>query len=400
MRSHAWLVVSASAAIAACAPGPGAAPSPRAAPRGPGAVLYYQDREGFRRFDSRNTHDTLLARLARGDVDGGASPDRMLLAAGYTGADSARLALIPLPVEPPHGLHAASRAYSYSLDWAPDGRMLAVGYGTARGQGDVVTISPTGTRRSIGCSASRIVHRWLPTGLVVGDGRNHYLVDPRSCRTIAGIPGTGRRDIAYAPDGTRYFYVRAARVRDRRGRTSNVTELRVSDLSGRDDFKVIGDGYDPQHARWSPDGKHVALDVASLQTRGLRHIALFDLAARRVQFFQSQAAAGTPRDTDPHWAPDGTRIVHDRSYGGRGTRGSGASSGSEKIVRTLALEPGAVQVAPAVVMSGDIGTTWGWMDNSNVVITSAHWVKVVNVDGGPEYTLPPARRVIHVQLVR
>jgi dipeptidyl aminopeptidase/acylaminoacyl peptidase len=359
---------------------------------------------GLHRFDSRNSQDTLLARVARGDVDGGVSPDRTLLAVGYTGADSSRVLLIPLPAGAPHPLHAVSRAYSYSLDWSLDGGALGAGYYTARGQGDVVTISPDGTRRSTGCAASKIVHRWLPIGLVVGDGRNHYVVEPRGCRTIATINGTGRREITYSPDGTKFFYVRTARLRDPRGRTSNVTELRVADLGGGNDFKVVGDTYDPQHARWSPDGKHIALDVASPQTRGLRHVALFNLAAQRVQFFQSQSSAGTPRDSDPHWAPDGTRIVHDRRYGGSGgsggSGGRGGSGGSEKIVRTLALDPGAVQVAPAVVMSGEIGTTWGWVNNSQVLVTSERWVKLVNVDGGAEYALPPARRVIYVAVVR
>lgn len=389
--------------LVACAPSPGPAPLPAAGPRGPGIVFYYQQGDALRRFDTRNASDTSLARLSRADLDAGVSPDGAVLAVGFVAQDSARLTLIELPRGIPRPLHAASRALSYSLEWSPDGTALVAAYASARRQGEIVSIAPRdGARRSIGCTSSRMVHAWLRTGsLVVGDGRTQYVVDARTCRTLATISTDGKRQIAYSPDGTRFSYFRTARVRDRAGRSSNVVELRVATLDGSDDFKVIGDRYDPQRARWSPDGKYIALDVQSQQTRGLRHVALFDLNATRVQFFASQTSGGAPRDTDPHWSPDGTRIVHDRHYTGSGGRsGAGGRRGGEKIVRTLTLDPGAVQVAPAVVMSGEIGTTWGWADNSHAVVTSPQWVKVINVDGGPEYMLPAARRVIHVAVVR
>jgi hypothetical protein len=114
---------------------------------------------------------------------------------------------------------------------------------------------------------------------------------------------------------------------------------------------------------------------------------VFDLAQERVRFFPSQTAQGTPRDANPFWALTGAGLVHDRTVAGK----------TEKILRTLALDPSVVQTEPTVLASGTpVGAAWGWADVSHVVLTSSQWIRLVGTDGTVTYSLPGGRTLLAV----
>jgi dipeptidyl aminopeptidase/acylaminoacyl peptidase len=361
-------------------------------------VVHHDPTGALRRFDGRTGGDTVLGRAARPAVSSAASPDGSRLALGHADSDSARVLMVDLETGDARQAHAAGKAYRQSLAWSPDGSAVAVGYYTERragrvtlpDRGDIVVVPVQGTPRRVGCSASKIVLRWLPgSRLIVGDGRNWYVVRASDCRTLSTIRAEGRRALSFSPDGARLAYLTT--VQARRGRRSvAVTELRVARGDGTGDEVVLGGSYDPQRPRWSADGTRLLFDVASQDTAGVRHIGLFDTGARRVQFFATRLPEGLPSDTDAHWAPRESRVVHDRTLNGA----------RQKILRTLPTEPGGVQVQPTVLLEGEIGTTGGWLDASHVLVYGEGWAKVVNVESAVAMDLVVPGVVLHVWLAR
>ncbi len=391
-RPAVWYLGLATVALSACAPKP-AAPPP--GPAGPAYIFFYQDGAGIHRLDARSASDSLLFPVARPRLVSVLSPDKTRIAIGYTAADSSRLVVVDVARGSVKRIHAAAKTYVYTLAWSRDGSRLAVGYFTERrvgretlpARGDVVIAKLDGGLTRVGCEASKIVYAWgAPDTIVVGDGHEMFPVDVSGCRSDASIRLQGKRGVTFSPDGKRVFYYGTGQVR-RGTRTVAVTELYVANANGGGARRIIGDPYDPQHARWSPDGSRLAFDVRPPSTAALRHIAVFDLAQQRVRFFPSQTPEGTPRDTDPFWAPTGTSLVHNRTIGGK----------AEKILRTLALDPSVLQTEPTVLLSGPpLGTAWGWADASHLVVTSDQWVKLVSTDGTLTYTMPGGRTVLDV----
>jgi Tol biopolymer transport system component len=391
-RPSAGAIVIAAVSWAGCAPKPTAPPP---APAGPAYIFYYQDAAGVHRLDARSAADSLLFAVTRPRLASALSPDKASVAIGYAGADSAHLVVVNLARGSVRRLLAAPEAYLYTLAWSPDGQRLAVGYYTEQrvgketlpARGDVVIASPDGRITRVGCEASKMVYAWTsPDTIVVGDGRDLYPVDVGGCRSAASIRMAGRRGITFSPDGRRLFYYGTGQAR-RGNRTVAVTELYVANSDGTGTRRIIGDPYDPQHAVWSPDGTRLAFDVRPPSTALLRHIAVYDLAQERVRFFPSQTAQGTPRDANPFWAPAGAGLVHDRTIAGK----------TEKILRTLALDPSVVQTEPTVLASGaPVGAAWGWADPSHLVLTSSQWIRLVGTDGTVTYSLPGGRTLLAV----
>jgi dipeptidyl aminopeptidase/acylaminoacyl peptidase len=249
----------------------------------------------------------------------------------------------------------------------------------------VVIVALDGRIAGVGCEASKIVYAWTsPDTIIVGDGRYLYPVHVAGCRSDASIGLAGKRGITFSPDGKRMFYFGTGQAR-RGNRTVAVTELYLANSDGTRTRRIIGDPYDPQHAVWSPDGTRLAFDVRPPNTAALRHIAVYDLTQQRVRFFPSQTAEGTPRDANPYWASTDAGLVHDRTIGGK----------TEKILRTLALDPSVVQTEPIVLTSGaPVGVAWGWADPSHLVLTSSQWIRLVGTDGTVTYSLPAGRTVL------
>jgi len=384
------------AAAMACAK-PAAPPPP--GPAGPAYVFYYQDGAGVHRLDARRGVDSVLLSVARPGVASAVSPDGSILAVGYAGADSARLVVVDVPTGTTRQLHAAGRSYRYTLAWSRDGKRLAVGYFTERrvgretlpGAGDIVLVSLDGRVARVGCGESKVVHTWATADtIVVSDGRTAFAVDVRGCRGNSTMRLQGKRELTFSPDGQRLFYLVTARMR-RGGRTVSATELHLARYDGSGARRIIGDPYDPQHARWSPDGSRIAFDVRPPTGPNLRHIAVFEVGAQRVRFFPSKTEEGTPSDTHPFWAPAAGTLVHDRAIGGR----------AEKVLRTLALDLTAVQTEPAVLMSGNpLGAVWGWVDESELVVVSDQWVKLLTTDGATVYETSGRKTLLGVAPVK
>lgn len=83
--------------------------------------------------------------------------------------------------------------------------------------------------------------------------------------------------------------------------------------------------------------------------------------------------------------------MHDRSLGGR----------ADKILRTLPLDPLAGQTEPTVLLSGPpLGTVWGWVDDSHLVVVSDRWVKLLTTGGATVYEVPGGTTVLGVLPVR
>jgi len=380
------------ALTAACAK-PSAPPPP--APAGPRFVFYYRDAAGVHRLDARSGADSVLFPVARAGVASAVSPDGSMLAISYSGADSARLVVVDVGRGSVKRLHAADRTHRYTLAWSPGGTRLAIGYFTERrlgretvpGAGDILIGSLDGGLVRVDCEASKMVYAWVTADtIVVGDGRALYPVDIPGCRGNAAMRLAGKRDVTFSPDGKRLFYYATAPVR-RGTRTLAATELYVARYDGAGARRVIGDPYDPRHARWSPDGGRIAFDVRPPGGARLRHIAVYDLGQERVRFFPSQTPDGTPTDSAPVWVVSGAaQLVHDRVIGAR----------AQKILRTLPLDPSAVQVEPRVLVNDrPLGTTWGWADDSHLVVASERWVKLVSTDAGPVYEMPGGRAILH-----
>lgn len=383
--------------VAACAK-PGPPPMPPG-PAGPGYVFYYQDASGVHRLDARSGANSMLFSIAQPRVASAVSPDHSKLAIGYSGADSSRLVVVDVATGAVRRLHAAGRTYRYTLAWSRDGTRLAVGYFTERrvgretlpGAGAVVMASVDGRLTWVGCEESKIVYAWVAADtIVVGDGRALYPVDVQGCRGDAAMRLRGKREVTFSPDGKRVLYLVTGQAR-RGQRTVAATELHVARYDGAGARRVMGDPYDPQHARWSPDGSRIAFDVRPPGGRALRHIAVLDVAEQRVRFFPSQTPEGTPRDTHPFWAPAAATVVHDRMLGGQTT----------KILRTLALDPTAVQMEPTVLLSGNPpGTVWGWADQSHLVAVSDQWVKLLSTEGATVYDMPGRKTMLGVAAIR
>jgi dipeptidyl aminopeptidase/acylaminoacyl peptidase len=200
----------------------------------------------------------------------------------------------------------------------------------------------------------------------------------------------GKRELSFSPDGKWLSYLVTAQAR-RGGRTVSATELHLARYDGTGARRVIGDPYDPRHARWSPDGSRIAFDVRPPNGPNLRHIAVVEVEGERVRFFPSKTEEGTPSDTNPFWAPAGATLVHDRAIAGK----------VEKVLRTLALDLSAVQTEPRVLMSGSpLGTVWGWLDESEIVVVSDQWVRLLTTDGTTIYEAPGRKALLGVAPVR
>ena len=164
----------------------------------------------MRRLDASRGTDTMVIPVARPRIAWAASPDRSKLAIGYSGADSSRLVVVDVGTGALTRLHAAGRAYSYSLAWSPDADRIAAGYFTERrvgrqtlpAAGDIAIATLDGRLTRAGCESSKVVYAWVAADtIVVGDGRELNPVDIGGCRSKASVRLQGKRDITFSPDG-------------------------------------------------------------------------------------------------------------------------------------------------------------------------------------------------------
>ena len=386
-------VAAGAAVLAACGP-KAPAPPPTPTTTGPALILYYADANGVHRLDARTGADSLLFHVSPSGVTSALSPDHAKLALGLVGPGSARLVVVDVASGRVTDVHSAGGRYAYTMAWSPAGDRLAFGYASGRGsraRGDILVTTVGGQPQRVGCDASKLVLAWTSRDtIVVGDGRDLFPVDVHGCRGKGVIYGAGKRDITFSPDGKLLFYCGVTTVRSG-GRSVPANELFIATSDGLNERRVVGSAYDPRHAQWSPDGSRLALDVQSPEDPSQRYIALYDVVQQHLRFFPSHTPQGVPRDTDPYWVPDGTAVVHERVLGRQ----------HDLILRTLADDPTAVHVEPTVLMSGpSVGSVWGWVDATRMVVVSDQGTKVLTKDGAIVYSAPGDRNVLAVAPAR
>ena len=142
----------------------------------------------------------------------------------------------------------------------------------------------------------------------MGDGTNIYAVDARDCRTLATLPMRGKSHITYSPDGDRIFFKRAG-------------SLFIAEYNGANAQQIAAPRSRAENMRWSPDSRKIAFEIQSPRYSNVTHVAVYDYATGQAAFNSEERPLGVPKDNNPCWSPDGTRISIDRTYSRRGEAG-------------------------------------------------------------------------------
>lgn len=283
--------------------------------------IFYYDKTGFHTLDTKtNQRHTLLS--FSGKFLGAKVSSDNKMAVSYTDNQSSCLSIINMRTSEVLTVKTVPSVYSFSFEWSQDGQYLCFGYAPQdnkkrKDNGGIFLISPDGKeKRNIDCRVSNIFKSWLPgNSFMVGFKKMLFVVDRKNCKTLYTIPGADMFDIKFSPDKTKFLYsqIELDFTNDKDGR--EMFALYISDYKGENIKRLISNKYDTRNAEWSPDGKKVICDIASLELEGIRHIALYNIVEDKVNFFQGDIFYDTePSCTQPRWAPDGKKLLYHRTY--------------------------------------------------------------------------------------
>ncbi len=336
---------------------PAASPVPaEPVPAGPAYDVVALTEEGLARIALPSGERTVFVEGAGDVLARAVSPSGDRTALAYTRNDSSFVAVVDAEAVLTPGFSVPGRR-TFTLAWRSDGEAFAAGYytpeGTAMGAGGIMAVdAATGAARTVGCSASKMVYRWPDTErMLVGDGKNIYLVDAGGCATRSTTPILKKHMVAVSPDGRRMAYIFRDLVYDREARAYEPdSTLMVANVDGSDERTVAGKRYHPKNLAWSPDGQQLAFDVTSQTNPALRHLAIYDMAAGEATFIVRATDTVLPSETRPAWSPDGAFLVFDRTYVNGDLYQKGMRSMVDNAVYTLAEQP----------RSGGKLAIWGW----------------------------------------
>lgn len=308
------------------------------------------------------------------------SPSGRYLALSYATADSSHLALLDLTARTLQQVHARAGTVTYSLAWHPDQDRLAFGYyrpaeqGT-RGPGNIRIATPGASTQSIGCQAAREVLHWLPGGaLATRTDDKLYVVAPDDCATQASLDARRMHLIRYAPDGQQMAYIHRELRYDRAAEDYVPdSSLVLSGAQGENAETLFRDRRHPRHARWSPEGTELALDVV-VEDSGHRQVVVYN--GSRPTFLVPPAETTTDQ-VQPRWSPSGTRLA----FTLRRDAGLRAAVRVKGQTRQLAPVDGAV---------------WGWLDERSVVVPGPDSVRIQSLNGQTRFSHPAPATLLYV----
>jgi len=351
-----------------------------------GYLVYYDAPDGIHRQDTRIAQDTLVV-PGVGVIQSVTAPDGRAAAVVYAHGDSATVAL----VSEEGGwrpLFTGDRSGAFSVRFSLAGE-LGFGYEPSDESRGTIRVVEQGVVRDVGCTVSDRLFGWSTRGrLLVGDGRNLYTVNGRTCATVATLPLAGKRDVVVSPDGSRVAF---------QVRNGSRPGLYVSTNTGSGAVRVADPLFNPRHATWSPDASKLAFEIRSRRYANITHVAVHDMATGRVSFSEEETALGPPSDANPCWSPDGRRLAFDRVY----ARNSGALryTTRQRMVRNMS--SGAERVlTEELVRDGDpvAGRVCWWIGSGHQVVRQAEGWRLVDVEAATVQPIPVSRRLVFAEV--
>ncbi len=400
-RYHGAALLAVLATACASSGGTGAAPTAAGPLPGDNYVIVYSEGDAVRRLDTRaGADDVVIA-----DVDTvllatpSGSGGRLGLA--YRRGDSTVALAVDVETGGVTDLHHGARGTAYTGAWSVDEEHFAVGFRPSTGRGGVVMYGPDDRARNIGCRASDRVEAWRSgSTVIVHDAVNFYTVSTNNCSTLARFSKPGKRDPAFAPNGSRvaYFVNRSVRFANRAD-AEIIPELWAADHNGSN-AKVVADYQSrPRHAVLSPDGRRVAYEVVSRRWANTTHVVVYAFRTDAYSYIAEEESLGVPNDFAVCWSPDGRRVAHERLY----ARSSGAQS---YVTRQVVVREGD---AESHVFEEIIGESKAqvlakpprrcrWVGTRHLLIDSRSGQRIVDVDDGETLEVLPERRVLGVRV--
>ena len=392
--------------VTACAGGAPAeapqAPEPAVQAPLPGAnyVMAYESGDAVYREDTRTGARQPLG-AAEGELrSADPSPDGTRAALVLQRGDSTAV----LVVDPSSGgvipVRNGPAGTTFTLRWSVDGTRLGVGYAGA-GEGGVLVLDRDGAVRSMGCQAATSFVAWRSaTEAVVEDAVNFYLVRAEDCATVATVHKAGMTDPEYARAGNRVSYYQDRWVRLVNGaQPENIPELWIAAADGAG-ARVIADYQSrPRHSHWSPDGGKIVYEVVSRRWVNTTHLVTYEPSTNEYEYIAKETQLGVPNDFSACWSPDGRRFAHDRTY----ARRSGVQSYTTRqvVVREGTTEKvvfDEVIDLPQAQVVADPPVRCRWMGPGTLLVSTRRGQRIIGVDDGETYAVPPERRLLAVEV--
>jgi len=253
----------------------------------------------------------------------------------------------------------------------------------------------------MGCQAATGFVAWRSAAdAVVEDAANFYLVRAEDCATVGRVQKAGMTDPEYARAGNRLSYYQDRWVRLVNGeQPENIPELWIAAADGTR-ARVIADYQSrPRRSHWSPDGGKIVYEVASRRWVNTTHLVTYEPGTNEYEYIAKETQLGVPNDFSACWSPDGRRFAHDRTY----ARRSGVQSYTTRqvVVREGTTEKvvfDEVVDLPQAQVVADPPDRCRWMGTGTLLVSTRKGQRVVGVDDGETYAVPPDRRLLAVEV--
>jgi dipeptidyl aminopeptidase/acylaminoacyl peptidase len=348
--------------------------------------MYYANGSGIRIRNTGAVVDSVLIAGAT-DVEAKPSPDNSALALAYRQGNSTNLVLVDAASGNVTTVHTASGGGFYTFAWAPGSDALGAGYrpSGAAERSAVVIADLSGNVRNVGCSMSNRFVAWRANEqVVVGDGSNIYTVSARDCTTLATLPRNGKTDITFSPDGSRVLFKRA-------------NSLFIARYDGASTTQIAAPRSRANNMRWSPDSRKIAFEIQSPRYGNVTHVAVYDYATGQATFNTEEKPLGVPKDNNPCWSPDGTRLSLDRSYARSGEAGDYVQQ--QKVVTRVPGNDENVVAEELVRGAASEGRDdCSWVDDEHLALMSTDGPKIVNVDTKVAYRMPSNVKLLYARV--